>query len=185
MISFSFLITNNILLLILGFIISRGTRFPLLENSLAWFLSIVSKILKFLKKKWLMSLFIFAYNFTAILFYMLSGILFIPPFVAPLIMGFSIGSVAFRRLPEDILSGFHVSKYKFLNLAAILVPIIELSVFIWAVALGEKIAFDIYFFKREIGKTVLSYVFQYAKFAPLPLLISAFLEMGSIDVGEE
>jgi hypothetical protein len=185
MINFSFLIVNNILLLLLGLIISRVTRFPFLERSLAWFLAIVSGILKLLKKKWLMSLFIFIYNFSAILLYMLSGILFIPPFILPLIMGLSLGSVAFRRLPEDTLSGFRVSENKIMNLAAVFVPIIELSIFIWAAALGEKMAFDIYFFKEGISETILSYTVQYAKFAPIPLLISAFLEMGSIDFKEE
>lgn len=94
-------------------------------------------------------LFIFLFNSIAIFLYMLSGLLVVFPVLIAFLTGANIGIIILQPLPEEV-KGVNIYRPRevvsigpFQVFLAILVPLLELFAFCYAVALGLQMAPEI------------------------------------------
>jgi hypothetical protein len=91
-------------------------------------------------------LFVFLFNSTAIFLYMLSGLMVLFPVLIAFLTGTNIGIIVLHPLPEELREG-NIYRPKeavrlgpFLILLTALVPLLELFVFCFSIALGLEMA---------------------------------------------
>jgi hypothetical protein len=94
-------------------------------------------------------LFIFVFNSIAICLYMLSGALIILPFLIAFLSGLYIGIIVLEPPPEDLMPASvyrppeEVKITPYLLLLSAMVPLLELFVFCYSIAMGMEIALEI------------------------------------------
>ena len=94
----------------------------------------------------LLFLFIFVFNSMAICLYMLSGLLVLFPVLIAFLTGTNIGIIVMQPVPEEVREGSFYRPRKelklgpFLLMLAALVPLLELFVFCYAMAMGLQMA---------------------------------------------
>ena len=95
-------------------------------------------------------LFIFFFNSIAICLYMLSGVLVFLPFLIAFLTGLNIGIIVLEPVPEDLKQinvyrpREEVEMTPYLLLLSALVPLLELFVFCFSIAMGMEIAMEIF-----------------------------------------
>jgi len=111
-----------------------------------WFLEQTIRFANPSKSFFLISMFIFFFNSIAICLYMLSGLLVLFPVLVAFLTGTNIGIIVLHPVPEEIREGSFYRPKKdvklspFLILLTALVPLLELFVFCYAMALGMQMA---------------------------------------------
>lgn len=92
------------------------------------------------------ALFIFFFNSVAICLYMLSGLLVVFPVLIAFLTGTNIGIIMLQPIPEELKEGTiyrakeNVKLGSFLLFLTVLVPLFELFVFCYSIAMGMEIA---------------------------------------------
>ena len=94
----------------------------------------------------LLFLFIFLFNSMAICIYMLSGLLVIFPVIIAFLTGTNIGIIVMQPVPEELKEGSFYRPKKDVKLGPVLllltglVPLLELFVFCYSMAMGMQMA---------------------------------------------
>ncbi|MCX5726699.1 MAG: hypothetical protein NT030_05945 [Candidatus Saganbacteria bacterium] len=127
-------------------------------------------------------LFIALFNSIAIFIYMLSGVFVIFPFIIAVLTGLNIGIILLQPIPPEFEAIFPEEQIE-INpaipyLGALLVPILELTVFSTSIAMGMTLGLSILlnFKPVYIYLLILSRVQAYLIFGVPILFISALLE---------
>ena len=132
----------------------------------------------------LIFLFIFIFNSLAICLYMLSGLLVLFPALIAFLTGTNIGIIILHPLPDELKEGNiyrpreKVSFGPLLALLAALVPLLELFVFCYAIAMGLRMASSMLlnFTLENAMLLALPYLQMYLKVCVPLLFVSAMAE---------
>ena len=129
-------------------------------------------------------LFIFLFNSGAIFLYMLSGLLIFFPVLIAFLAGTNIGIIVLQPIPAELKEG---SIYRpkegvvlspFLILLTALVPLLELFVFCYSIAMGIQIASEMFlnFTINNAITVALPRIYMYVRLCVPLLFISALAE---------